>query len=151
MIAAAFASQSGPRTPNDSQFTQYVNCTPVEQAPAAQRTFSSSFPELCLRRRIITALSLLGLIIRTEAPCPGHVDHLLSYHRVTHCPSGLSSPDATQICAQTQLVRHTEHAGSAVNAGEPLPDGTFSGHMDLNCDLKGSMIARSFLILHLFS
>lgn len=137
MIAAAFASQSGPQTPNDSQFTQYVNCTHVEQASAAQRTFSRSFPELCLRRRIITALSLLGLIIRTEAPCPGHVDHLLSCYRVAHCSLGLSSPDATQsIGAQTQLMCHNEHAGSAVIAGEPLPDGTLSGHMDLNCDLR---------------
>jgi hypothetical protein len=73
MIAAAFACKLGLRSPNDSRFTQYVNCTPVEQTPAAQRALSRSFPVLCLRRRIITAPSLLGLIMRTEAPYPGHV------------------------------------------------------------------------------
>jgi hypothetical protein len=109
----------------------------VEQASAAQRTLSRSFPELCLRRQIITALRLLALIMRTGAPCPGHVDHLLSWYRVAHRSLGLSSPDTTHpIGAQTQLMCHTEHAGSAVIAGEPLPDGTLSGHMDLSCDLR---------------
>ena len=137
MIAAAFASQSGPQSPNDNRFMQYVNCTLVEQASAAQRALSRNFPELCLRRQITTALRLLALIMRTEAPCPGHVDLLLSCYRVSYRSLGLSSPDTTHpIGAQTQLMCHTEHAGSAVIAGEPLPDGTLSGHMDLSFDLR---------------
>ena len=54
----------------------------------------------------------------------------------------LSSPDATYpISAATQLMFHTEHAGSADITREPLPDGTFYVHMNLHRGFDASMIS----------
>jgi len=39
MIAAAFALQLGLQSPNDSRFTQYVSCAPVEQAQPLNDSF----------------------------------------------------------------------------------------------------------------